>query len=252
MKVDNLRQANKNQSELWLNLSKPPRGLHIRKNILYKLTRGIVQVYAKLMFQMDIQKHETLPEGAKIFVANHPSFTDPFIMHLLTPMSVVITGKAFTIPLIGSLLRTIGQISAAKGSGSLDKALRLLKHGRSVGIFPEGANSPQRNRMADPRSGAARLALMSGAPIIPIGIHLRQDRFFRSLAVLARKKDISWFYLWGPYIVTIGKPMRFSGNVEDRALVGQIAETIMQRISALSVESEQRLTYKVNSAEIKA
>ncbi|MCJ7694595.1 MAG: 1-acyl-sn-glycerol-3-phosphate acyltransferase [Anaerolineaceae bacterium] len=226
--------------------------MRLHKNLLYKFTRGIVRVYSKLMFQIDIESHEELPDGAKIFVANHPSFTDPFLLHLHSPMSVLITGKAFAIPLIGGLLRHIGQISAAKGSGSLDNAVKLLANGRSVGIFPEGANSPQSSRFADPRSGAARLALMSGAPVIPIGIHLRRDRFFRSLAVMTRKRDIGWFYLWGPYIITIGKPMHFNGDTEDRELVGEISQVIMQSIKILASESEARLTSKLNPVNSKA
>lgn len=151
----------------------------IKGNIIYRAMRALVRVYSMLVFNMDIEKAENLPDGPKIFVANHPSLTDPFILQLETHMSVVITGKAFAIPLVGRFLKHIHQISAESGSGTLDKALEHLQNGRSIGIFPEGANSHEGGGMKDFRSGAARLALMSGVPVIPVGIHLRRDRFFQ-------------------------------------------------------------------------
>jgi len=225
---------------------------YIKGGILYRFVRQLVRLYSMLMFNMDIEKRDLLPAGPKIFVANHPSITDPFLLHLQAPMSVIITGQAFAIPVIGGLLRHIDQISAAPKSGSLDKAMAVLSKGKSIGIFPEGACSPQGGGYCNPRSGAARLALMSGAPVIPVGIHRRRDRFFRSMAMITGAQTFGWLYLWGPYAMTIGKPMVFTGDVEDRELVKSVTHTIMEQVKVLAGDSETRMVRKMRPSRTKA
>ena len=224
---------------------------YVKGGILYRFVRQIVRLYSMLMFNLDIERRDLLPAGPKIFVANHPSITDPFLLHLQAPMSVIITGQAFAIPVVGGLLRHIDQISAAPKSGSLEKAMAVLAKGKSIGIFPEGACSPQGGGYCDPRSGAARLAIMSGAPVIPIGIHRRRDRFFRSMAMITGSETFGWLYLWGPYAMTIGKPMVFTGDVEDRELVKSVTHTIMDQVKDLAGDSETRLVRKMRPSRSK-
>jgi 1-acyl-sn-glycerol-3-phosphate acyltransferase len=217
---------------------------NIKGGILYRFMRKMVRLYSILMFNLDVEKGDLLPAGPKIFVANHPSFIDPFLLHIHAPMSIIITGEAFAIPGVGSLLRGIGQISAATGSGTIEKALNMLAKGRSIGIFPEGGCSPRGGGFCDPRSGAARIALASGLPVIPVGIHLRRDKFFRSISMISGLPIFSYLYFWGPYAITIGKPMVFTGDVEDRELVKSVSNTIMDQVKSLAGESETRLVKK--------
>ena len=216
--------------------------------MLYRFVRSVLRIYAMLMFNLDIEHKIVLPHGPKIYVANHPTLTDPFLLQVKEPMSVLITGKAFAIPMVGGLLRQIGQISAEKGSGTLEKALKVLRHGKSVGIFPEGANSQQSGGIKPGRSGAARLALMSGVPVIPVGIHLRRNRFFKSLSYLTGQPIFGLFYPWGRYSMTYGQPMLFTGDVEDRELVNMITDTIMEKIALLADESKIRTAKKLKAA----
>jgi 1-acyl-sn-glycerol-3-phosphate acyltransferase len=119
----------------------------------------------------------------------------------------------------------------------------LLQAGRTVGIFTEGTLSPIEGGIGfdRPRTGTARLALSTGAPVIPVGIHLHREgiRF-----VDTRLDDVSavarW-YLRGPYAMTVGRPMRFEGDIEDRDYVRSVSERVMQRIASLSHESARRL-----------
>lgn len=214
-------------------------------NLLYRFTRAVLRIYSMLMFNMDIEHKVVLPYGPKIFVANHPTLTDPFLLHIKEPMSMLITEEAFAIPVVGGLLRKIGQISAQSGSGTLEKASKALRHGRSVGIFPEGTNSPQSGGIKPGRSGAARLALMSGVPVVPVGIHLRKNRFFKGLSYLTGRPIFGLFYLWGRYTMTYGQPLRFTGDVEDRELVKKITDTLMSEIATLAEESEVRTAHKL-------
>jgi len=102
-------------------------------NLFYKTGRGIIRLYSRLMLNMDVRWYGDMPVGPKIFVANHPSATDPFILHLLSrePMSVMIVSTAFTFPLFGEYIRRAGQIQVLPGVGkqAMRQAKEFLKAG---------------------------------------------------------------------------------------------------------------------------
>jgi 1-acyl-sn-glycerol-3-phosphate acyltransferase len=212
--------------------------------LLYRVGRAVIGSYARLMLKMDVHWHESLPEAPLLFAANHPSTTDPIFIHLISrqPMSVMIASKVFSIPVLGAYMRKMRQIEVVPGKGEqvLGRAKEALEAGRSVTIFPEGSVSPA-DGFAPVRSGVARLALGSGVPVVPIGIHLRGENCKRVLATLEGQPDIITWYLRGPYSITVGKPMQFQGDASDRPLVTAIAETIMERIRALALESKARM-----------
>ena len=214
-------------------------------NLLYEIARASVRLYSRLMLRMDICWHESPPDGAKLFVANHPSSTDPFLIHLLSrePMSVLIVASAFSFPLFGSYIRKAGQIPVFAGQGeqALEKARCLLDKGWSVGIFPEGSHSPQDGGFHDPRSGAARLALKTGAAVIPVGIHLPQEKSMYISSRLGGQSAVGYWYLRGPYAVTVGKSVYFKGDSDDRGQVQSTAQRMMELIRSLAAESRTRM-----------
>ena len=213
--------------------------------ILYSVSRIVIQGYAKLMLKMDVHWHTLLPAGPVLFAANHPSTTDPILIHLISkkPMSVMINSKVFSIPFLGAYMRKMDQICVSPGQGEkvLEQARQTLKSGRSVTIFPEGLISPAGGGFNAPRSGAARLALSSGVPVIPIGIYLSEKGCRRIPATFEGEPDIVTWYLRGPYAITIGKPLHFRGDANDKDLVRKISENIMQRIRALALDSQRRV-----------
>lgn len=214
------------------------------RNLLYTTACLFVRLYALLMFKLDIQRQGKLPPGPKIFVANHPSATDPFIIHLITrePLSVLITQSAFNVPVFGSFLRAIREIPVPleQGSLALDQARQYIQAGKSVVIFIEGAISPVQGGFLPPRTGAARLALSTGAPIIPVGIYLRRERSRCIKSKISGLQTQGYWYLRGPYALTVGEALNLDGNVDDREYVRQISEGIMRSIRLLAHESENR------------
>ncbi len=214
--------------------------------LLYEAGRIIIGTYARLMLKMDVHWQESLPQGPVLFAANHPSTTDPIYIHLITkqPMSVMINSKIFSIPVLGAYMRKMQQIEVIRGKGQSDRvlkqAVRALAAGRSVVIFPEGAISPA-NGFAPVRSGVARLALQSGVPVVPIGIHLRDENCKRVPTTLEGEPDTITWYLRGPYAITVGKPLHFQGDSDDRPLVKTIAENVMEQIRGLAGESKLRV-----------
>lgn len=82
------------------------------------------------------------------------------------------------MPLFGVFLHYMEQncVSSEQGKDAMESAKARLRAGHSVGIFPEGLVSPQEGGCHPPHTGAARLAVSTGATVIPIGIYLRRER----------------------------------------------------------------------------
>lgn len=218
-------------------------------NTFYKIGRGLIRLYSRLMLNLDVRWQGDIPAGPKIFVANHPSATDPFVLHLLSrePMSVMIVSTAFTFPLFGAYICRAGQIQVLPGQGkrAMNHAKRLLHDGYSVGIFPEGDFSPQEGGFREPRSGATRLAISTGVPVIPVGIYLPRERSLRIKSKLSGKPTVGYWYLQGLYGITIGNALRFEGDVMDGEHVRAQARVMMDEIEALAGESEFRVRRRV-------
>jgi 1-acyl-sn-glycerol-3-phosphate acyltransferase len=217
----------------------------ILEKVLYFVAWAFLWLYATVVLRKSIHRHANLPAGSKIFVSNHPSATDPFMIHIISrqQMNVLITAKAFSVPVFGWFLRKVREIPVPlkEGSIALDQAGEYIQEGRSVAIFIEGKISPLDGSFLQPRTGAARLALSSGVPIIPVGIYLRRDlcKQIRS-KIDGATAEANW-YLRGPYAITVGMPMRFEGDVEDRQHVRNVTEKIMDQIRLLAEESRSRI-----------
>ena len=212
--------------------------------ILYRFSRTMIHSYARLMLKMDVHMRSRVPGGAVLFAANHPSTTDPILIHLVSKkrMSVMITSKVFSIPFLGAFMRKMDQICVNPGQGEkvLEEARQTLKAGRSVTIFPEGLISPA-GGFNSPRSGAAHLALSSGVPVVPIGIYLSDKGCRRIPATFEGEPDFVTWYLHGPYAVTIRKAMRFRGDANIKEFVRKVSENIMQSIRSLALDSQRRV-----------
>ncbi|MBI3573152.1 MAG: 1-acyl-sn-glycerol-3-phosphate acyltransferase, partial [Candidatus Kerfeldbacteria bacterium] len=106
--------------------------------------------------------------------------------------------------------------------------LGYLRAGHPAVIFPEGNSNPE-PALRPGRTGAARLALMSGLPVVPVGILGTEG--------VSLSASWRWFWAWWrPCRVKIGAPMVFPKHEElpeDRHLLYTITGTIMAAISQL-------------------
>ncbi len=218
------------------------------------LGRNLSRLYAGLALETDVVWRGPLPAGAKIIAANHPATTDPFLMMGLAgePVYILITNMCFQMPALGRFLRGAGHIPVVAGSGraALDAALDLLANGKTVGIFPEGALSPLEGGACPAHTGVARLAIASGAPVIPVGIALDREHITFFEARGGGQVETARLYLSGPYAATGGAPLRFSGDLEDRALVRAAASRVMTEIMRLANQSALRLRAAYASARL--
>jgi 1-acyl-sn-glycerol-3-phosphate acyltransferase len=215
------------------------------EDLFYKLGQSVVGLYTHSMFEMDVECHAPLPDGPKILGPNHPTTTDPiYLLTLLSePVSFLITAAAFNIPGVGHYLRAAGHVPAIRGSGgaTVEAISRKVESGRSVAIFPEGALSPLVGGFHRPHSGIARVALRTGAPVIPIGIGVQRDRIRVISTDIEGGQAVGHFYLNGPYAITVGRAMYLTGDVQDRKRVRDTAGSIMHHIRTLACESEGRI-----------
>lgn len=132
--------------------------------------------------RFDIDGTDNIPAvGAGIIVGNHRSYFDPFAIGMALarrgrPVRFLGKKEVFEAPLVGPALRAMGGIRVDRGTGSdepLKEAAAALAGGQLVALMPQGT-IPRGPAFFDPvlkgRWGAARLAAMSGAPVIPIGL----------------------------------------------------------------------------------
>ncbi|MBN2002747.1 MAG: 1-acyl-sn-glycerol-3-phosphate acyltransferase [Anaerolineae bacterium] len=215
------------------------------ENFIYELGRPLVNLGAQTLFKLDVVWRAAMPVGPKIITPNHPSTTDPFLIAMLfsEPVHTLIDERLFKVPLFGRFLHNSGQVPVVRDNGraSYERARQYLEAGQTVAIFPEGAISPLEGGVHAPHTGAARLALSTGAPLIPVGIHLQRERIHLIETRIEGETEIGTWYLRGPYSITIGQPLHLNGSVENREYVREVSKTLMQHIVQLADESERRM-----------
>lgn len=195
--------------------------------------RGIVQrlieALFRVLFSYDCVGEDSIPaQGPAVVAANHPSYLDPLLLSLQVPRPIhfMAWDALFRVPLLGAVMRLFGAIPVdvrpGQGRDAYGRARALLGAGEVVGIFPEGRRS--RSGWMEPalREGAARLALETGAPLVPATIvgAFRAWPHFRILPRLARIK------------------VRFHEAIDPLAFRGQAAE---QAVEALLLELRRRV-----------
>ncbi len=177
-------------------------------------------------------------EGPVILAGNHIGAADTFVMPALIRRKVtfpakaeMFTGKGGPVnKLIAWFLTAVGQVPLDRSGGrasadGLGPILQVLQEGGVAGIFPEGTRSPD-GRLYKGKTGVARLALASGAPVIPVAS--RNSQF------TGKKLGIPWA---DHPVITYGKPLDFSAyawGVNDRAVLRWVTDEIMAAIQQLT------------------
>lgn len=209
----------------------------------------MVKAYSKLMFRMSIRSRSLIPKGAKIIVANHPTTTDPFILTSISngQAAVLIKDVLFDVPVFGKYLHMAGHIPVSTGRGkeAFEKALMLLRRNITVIVFIEGDLSRFIHKIGKPKTGAIRLALASGKPIVPIGISVKKQNIKSIRSIIKGVNELGKWYLKGPYALTIGKPINLGIGSSGRARVKNLSNWLRGKISKLEKESTLRLNLKI-------
>jgi 1-acyl-sn-glycerol-3-phosphate acyltransferase len=175
--------------------------------LLYSLLAAVAGVVVTMFSRLALARQrgrrraaQRLPDGPIIVIANHTSYADGVLLALACrrlgrSLRLLAHSGVFRVPLLGRLLGSLGFIPVARGgpdaANALDAAAAALAAGEAVGIFPEGRITRDRNRWPErSKTGAIRLALRSGAPIVPVAMVGAHDVVGRKRIALRLLKNL--------------------------------------------------------------
>ena len=182
--------------------------------------------------------------GPVIIASNHLSFSDSIFMPLVVPRKVTFLAKSeyFTSPGLKGFIKKItfialGQVPIDRSGGKRSEAalltgLRLLKENHCIGIYPEGTRSPD-GRLYKGRTGIARMAIESGAPIIPVAM-FNTAEIQPTGQVVPKVQRVEMVF---------GEPIYLTGDSTDQELLRKETNKIMETIAALSKQEYEPNMY---------
>lgn len=144
--------------------------------LIITLLKPLVWAACRILFRIEFQGADNIPStGACLITPNHFTYLDPIWITIPIKRRVYYMAwdKPFKIPVLGQMMRIFGafpvRLEAAPDASAQRKSTDLLSQDRALIIFPEGGRSHTPN-VTPFKLGAFRLALVHGAPIVPVTI----------------------------------------------------------------------------------
>jgi 1-acyl-sn-glycerol-3-phosphate acyltransferase len=194
--------------------------------VLYQFLNVTAAPTLRVVYRPEIVGLHNVPRtGPVILAGNHVSFADEIFTPLAARRQVHYLAKAeyFTTrgpkgwvmaQFFGGLgLVPVDRDATRAAAASVDVCVGVLRRGAAFGIFPEGTRSPD-GRLHKFRTGVARIALRSGAPVVPVGLVGTE----RVQPPGTRRWRVS------PVSVRFGAPLDFSGREEDERSARRLRE----------------------------
>lgn len=202
---------------------------------LYPVAKAVIAPAFKFAWRFHVEGAENVPaDGPAIICPNHTSVLDSFFVPTVLPRRITYVGKSEYMDSWKTkhLFPAMGMIPIDRGGGSaseraLAAAQRVLERGELFGIYPEGTRSRD-GRLYRGHTGPARLALRTGAPIIPVGIRGARD---------VMPPEARWPQLWRPVVIRFGTPVRverYRDRGSDRLVLRQVIDEVMFAIREMS------------------
>ncbi|NLA88147.1 MAG: 1-acyl-sn-glycerol-3-phosphate acyltransferase [Clostridiales bacterium] len=193
-----------------------------REYCAYRRLFRFLKIVFMLFFKIKTVGKENIEPGPAVFCANHSSNLDPIIVSFAAGIETHLhyMGKAelFRIPILGSVLRSIGSYPVNRGHNdvsAIKNSLKYLKAGEKIAIFPEGTRV-KTDEESDAKRGAVRIADQMSVPIVPVYVP-RKIKPFRT------------------YTVVFGTPYLVNPNDKNhsKADYKAAADELMEKITAL-------------------
>ena len=188
----------------------------------YRFAYVLARAFYSFTYRIKVIGKENIPEGPCIICANHSGLIDPILLIFAfgrnNHLHIMAKIELYKIPVLSSILKKLEMICVDRkvtDVSAIKDSLRYLKNGEKIAIFPEGTRVSEDDTIAA-KSGAVRLALKSGTPVIPVYI--------------PRKKRV-----FGLNTLSIGEPYfieKSSGKMSGDEY-NVLADEIMGRIKAL-------------------
>lgn len=197
----------------------------------YKIVRAVLDFIFFIIFRLHVEGRENVPQTGAIIVApNHKSDWDPPLIGVAFNTRIIhymAKEELFKNPFLGWLIRQFGTFPVKRGTvdrTAIRQALRELKAGNPLGIFPEGTRI-RREGLGRFHSGMASLALMTGTPVVPV-------------AVIGSR----WMpHKKGPLAVLIGKPVEVKKQRPTDEKVAELNDVVKGKIQDLMDDYMKRV-----------
>ncbi len=195
-------------------------------NLMYRFLYCLVWPFFNLLHPVRVIGRENIPAGSALICANHTRNSDPlFILFAIkrkTTLRIMAKEEMRRWPIVGPLLhRADLMIWVKRGQndiGAIKAALKTLKEGRKLLIFPQGTRSED---IGEGKTGAAMMAIRGGVPIVPLYIPAKKRWFARTPVVIGEA--------YMPFTE------ERKATTEDYRVV---TETLMGRIAALEEQAK--------------
>ncbi|HET7309035.1 MAG TPA: lysophospholipid acyltransferase family protein [Actinomycetota bacterium] len=196
---------------------------------------AVVGFFSRVLFRLRVEGADRVPSsGSAIVAGNHVSALDGVALALATGSRgrrvtrFLVAAEFFRKLWCGWALRLYRQIPIRRGArdqGALDVAIETIRGGAVAGIFPEGTVNPEPEAgLLRGRKGAARIALATDAPVVPVGIWGTQARWPRPGLHLRRP--------WRPVVaISYGEPIPPKGDAGSAADVQAFTDVITDAIA---------------------
>ncbi|GEN78689.1 lysophospholipid acyltransferase family protein [Actinotalea fermentans] len=207
--------------------------------MFYWVMRALAAPLVRAFFRPWIRGAKNVPaDGPVILASNHLAVIDSVVLPILLSRKVRFIGKAEYFNgrglkgrLQAAFVRGVGTIPVDRGGGKASEAalrtgLSVLEEGGVFGIYPEGTRSPD-GRLYRGKTGVARLAIDSGAPVVPVAM-IGTEKAQPIGRVIPKPVRVG---------IVIGEPMDFSryrGMGQDRFILRSVTDEIMYALMSLS------------------
>jgi 1-acyl-sn-glycerol-3-phosphate acyltransferase len=201
----------------------------------YRISWEFLRLIERLLFGMRIHGDERVPQtGGVIIASNHISYNDPPMVGSAVPRELHFLAKEelFENPVFAALISSYNAMPVKRATGdvgALKKAVRLLKDGRAMIMFPEGTRSLS-GKFLKPKPGVGMIASMADVPVVPTyvaGTNNLGAAFWRKRPVVVR---------FGEPVI----PAEVRGRCgSDREAYMAISSEAMERIKALAEEDRK-------------
>ena len=164
--------------------------------MFYKFVRKAAYIIARIIFFLRIKNIENIPRtGGVMLCANHRSVWDAVLIAATCKRPLAFIGKEelFDIKPLGFFLKRLNCYPVKRDGGDIavvKTCIRVLKEGQALLIFPEGERI-RKGKKPNPKAGALRIAIMTGVPLVPMGIKGNFKWFRRMEVSVGLPMDVS-------------------------------------------------------------